>query len=361
MELSSGWVRRRCRGFTLVELLVVIAIIGILVALLLPAAQAAREAARRTQCKNHLKQIGLATQNFQRAYGFFPLGGTASWPRFDHFFTNGKPNGPYSQGLGWPYQLLAFMEDANAQRNAAGAHTSLGGLEATAALQEHPVPGYNCPSRRVPTRWFSMTITGVFPWLIDYAGAIGGPSRSEDPTNFDNYLANPVNHSNLLFWGCKKCSGDRSLPSFSVGAAPRYRGIIQRCGYSYATRTHATWVRKVSFQQIEDGSSNTLLISEKRLVPSKYDKGSWHDDRGWTDGWDPDIMRSTMFPVAADSEELDGGASPLPFSFGSAHPKGINSVFADGSVRAISYDIEREVFNLLGNRADGEPIHSDAL
>src|SRR3990172_8763751 len=105
---GDGWGEGVRRAFTLVELLVVIAIIGILVALLLPAIQSAREAARRTQRKNYLKQIGLGMQTFHGTYRFFPLGGTSPWVDIDNFFTNGTPNGPREQGLGWPYQILPY-------------------------------------------------------------------------------------------------------------------------------------------------------------------------------------------------------------------------------------------------------------
>jgi prepilin-type N-terminal cleavage/methylation domain-containing protein len=98
-------------AFTLVELLVVIAIIGILVALLLPAIQAAREAARRTQCKDNLKNMGLAILNHVDSLRVFPTGGTGYSPKLSDYVANGKPFGTDKQGLGWSYQILPYLEE----------------------------------------------------------------------------------------------------------------------------------------------------------------------------------------------------------------------------------------------------------
>ena len=103
-------------GFTLVELLVVIAIIGILVALLLPAIQAARESARRTQCMNQVRQMIQAMHNHADTYKVFPTGGVEPWPKIEDYSKNGKPFGVKKQGFSWAFQILPFLEE-NAVHN----------------------------------------------------------------------------------------------------------------------------------------------------------------------------------------------------------------------------------------------------
>lgn len=348
------------RGFTLVELLVVIAIIGILVALLLPAVQAAREAARRTQCKNQLKQIGLAAQNFHDTYGFFPMGGTQPDPLIDNYLRDtatvsspasrkGPANGPTEQGLGWMFQILPYLEQDAVQN-----------IVHQSQIQEQIISLYNCPSRRAP----AISPGGVS--LIDYAGVTAGPSRTEIGNNYDQFLKNITGSYWQVFWG-SSVLGSQGLPSPAQVAGAKqfgdpiqFRGIIQRCDWqplpaSQGGGRHVGFMKKVSFAKIADGASNTMLASEKRVMPSLYEGGSVSDNRGWADGWDYDDLRSAIYPLEQDGEESDTTLhAKIHYQFGSAHPGGVNALFADGSVTGIAYDVGQELFNQLGHRHDGE-------
>ncbi len=365
-------------AFTLVELLVVIAIIGILVALLLPAIQAAREAARRTQCKNNLKNIGLSIQNFISTNKIFPTGGTQPNPDIGNYLrdtysqTNpfarqGPANGPLEQGLGWMYQILPYLEEGAVQN-----------LVRTSQLTGVPISLYNCPSRRGITYLNGAT----FPVsLVDYAATVAGPARSEiGDTEFNKYLNDPDPYPYFRskqegFWGCVDC-GVNSARGVSALKTP-YRngqvdfpGVIQRGdwvdhapGVTPPGGAHIGFMVKMTFNKIADGTSKTLVVSEKWVHVTLYQgSGGQADDRGWSDGWDFDALRSTLVPPRSDSTGETPSNDPTEvanYFLGSAHPGGFNAVFADGSVRGLNYDIDLETLNRLGNRSDGETITQD--
>lgn len=371
---------KRKSGFTLVELLVVIAIIGILVALLLPAIQAAREAARRTQCTNNLKNIGLAVLNFESTLKQFPTGGTMPDVRIEWYLKDtqtvsnpsqrrGPANGPLEQGLGWLYQILPYLEQG-AVKN----------LVQQSDLSKNPISLYNCPSRRGVTMYANNTQQTNIS-LVDYAAASAGPTRNElGNAQFDNYLndfsANPVTQESTadVFWGCKE--GESGLPDEPMvrflagqGRGFQFRGIIQRVDWDVLSAIHLGFTQKMTIARISDGTSNTMLASEK-WVSQTYSGGPpegnhpWRngDDFGWADGWDYDTVRSCMFAPQSDSSGDEAAAiaanSPVKenFQFGSAHSGGINALFADGSVRGIGFDVNVETFNFLGHREDGQTV-----
>jgi hypothetical protein len=214
-------------------------------------------------------------------------------------------------GPGWCYQILPYMEQEATYR-----------LENWGEVQTALIPHYFCPSRRGPA-------TQGGRYLNDYAGATPGDSVG----SWDQFWYGQT-------W---------SVPNSSQGP---YRGFIVRSGYN----------RRSTFANVVDGTSNVMAIGEKMLRVAAYEVGDWHDDAGWTDGWDPDIMRYTAFRPFPDQEVTapNQGTAPdgndVGFHFGSAHPAGINCVFGDGSVKLISYNIDATVFNNVGHRQDGNPL-----
>ncbi len=372
-------------GFTLVELLVVIAIIGVLVALLLPAVQAAREAARRTTCINQLKQIGIAIQNHVDSLEAFPTGGTRYNPLLSNYVTGrigdpGKPYGPAKQGLGWAYQILPYLEQ-----------DAVKGILTQADIQKTVVSLYFCPSRRAPQVADTPVIGGPIAALCDYASAhplslkCGPDYNGSEKYNIS--LTNPYKGSTShdeaekSFW-CNKPSDLLPFPTFTYV----YDGVIVRGAWRVkfpATTTKPAELEKTNFlgptptkpAHVSDGLSNTLLVSEKYVrfdmteTVAPDGTTSYSDDRGWTDGWDPDTVRFTGYQPISDSdgicldpanEAYCTGQSEDVYFFGSSHPGGINAVFADGSAHNISFDVDILVFNALGTRNGNEIVDSTA-
>ncbi len=355
-----AWNNRRPerprRGFTLVELLVVIAIIGILVALLLPAIQAAREAARRSQCLNNLRQVGLAVLNHESSLKILPTGGDVPWPLIENYLRDtqsvsdpkqrrGPPNGAASQGLGWGFQILGYMEEG-----------AISGIATQTQLNGASVSMFNCPSRRGPTQW----VGALGTWLMDYAAVT--PGRT---------IATPLNEGD--FWGWSETnlcnSGGENNPCINrVRRGLRFHGAIVRTDWDFQKTPPGPLgnTKPTKMGQITDGTSKTMMIAEKRLHPENYLTGDdWHDDRGWTAGWDGDTTRATYYPIGPDQPKevsnLTISARDYGFCLGSAHPAGVHGLFVDGSVRGVGYSIDPVMLNRLGQRDDGETVEPNTL
>jgi prepilin-type N-terminal cleavage/methylation domain-containing protein/prepilin-type processing-associated H-X9-DG protein len=325
-------------GFTIVELLVVITIIAILVALLLPAVQAARESARRMQCGNNLKQMALAAHTHVDARGVFPTGGAVPWALIDDYSTDGNPWGPEKQGLGWAFQILPYLELESVYHKCVQTE-----LELT------PLSIYFCPTRRPVTRHPA----SPHRVLMDYAGINGGdpPSVTKDD-------------SGKLDWTFWQADGAHH---FNPPPGMKWHGVIVRTNWEIMNDPPGAIgsTAPIGFADIPDGASNTAMLGEKRLHPTCYDSGDWFDDRGWTDGWDPDTIRSTCYPTGPDVEGyvpgITGQLLDIAYCLGSAHQGSSNVAYADASVHALSYDIDREVLAYLGTRDDGRVFDPSKL
>jgi prepilin-type processing-associated H-X9-DG protein len=200
------------------------------------------------------------------------------------------------------------------------------------------------------------------------------PSRGQlGDTLFHAYLTKTpgapdyVGCQKELFWGSK--SGGPIFDYRSADAIGAnylgFWGVIVRSNLHVSRQTGAKnitgFYERITFAKITDGSSNTLVLGEKRLIPSLYEVGEWYDDKGWSDGWDPDSLRSTVCSFGQDSEVAESGSRSVGFRFGSAHAGGMNAAMADASVRTINYEIEPELLNRLAHRSDDETITAEAL
>ena len=328
---------RRSFGFTLVELLVVITIIGILISLLLPAVQSAREAARRMQCQNNLKQLGLAMLCQETAAGEFPSGGWGwGW----------QPQADRGSGLrqpgGWMYSILPYLEQEALHRLGMGGNPS-SVAAANAERNRIALAIVTCPSRR-KTRALTNHVNSFY---------------NCDPTNVtsrSDYAANAGDQPICQFGNNPDGWGP---PSLEEGDRPDYPwpNTSSFTGIAFLRST-------VRVADVRDGTSNTYMIGEKYLNPDDYTTGlDGGDDEGIFCGFANDNQRTAYrgWPPAQDRPgdarlfEIEPGQLST-CSFGSAHAGVCNFVFCDGSVHQISYALDPEVHRRLGNRYDGLPI-----
>lgn len=344
------------RAFTLVELLVVIAIIGILVALLLPAIQAAREAGRRAQCKNHLRQIAIACLNYESSNKVFPRGGWG-W----HWMGDPDKGHGAKQPGGWIYHATPYLEETAVFEVGKG----LTGLQKADELKKQlgaGIPTFVCPTRRTVTSLSSRNPLGLYT-EVDTSGtekppynasipdmlaktdyAINGGSGAHPSTQSGGY---PPNAAPPLATDCgggwANCVG---LAADLKDIDDNFNGISTRC-------------TGAKIAQITDGTSKTALVGEKALPvrfyltgygdPPKYDSGDGGDNNSMYQGYDYDNTR-WIGGVPEQDNDSAGFTAGHHARFGSAHAGALNMSFCDGSVQSIAYDIDDYVWGGYGAR-----------
>lgn len=339
-------------GFTLVELLVVIAIIGVLVALLLPAVQAAREAARRTQCINNLHNIGLALQNYASARGSLPPGDVR-----DATYGGGTT---VKTMFGWISLIMPYVEEANAHSTADWS-ISLQDRDASGNKAHHIfLDTFACPSEvNQPVE------VGI---VNDFYGARGNYVANAGTGYYWALDTSP--EESIRYWRENSPSADPRTCRPSVGAAH-----LSALGLFTVSDIRAIG-RK--FGQISDGTSNTAAICELRMVPQRDTRGAMHFGPGslymhdhppntpfgsfnqlaflpvedWTRYCDPIVARDINPCRQASSNSYRGFWHHLARSY---HTGGVNLAMADGSTRFVSDDIDALIWHALAT-PDGEEI-----
>jgi len=325
------------RGFTLVELLVVIAIIGVLVALLLPAVQAAREAARRTQCIANLKQIGLAAINHESSQRYLPSGGWGwNW--------TGDPDLGFgkSQPAGWTYDLLPYLEQQPLRDLGRGQGNAAKRAAASRALGT-PLAMFTCPSRR-PVATYPNFVLGIEQGR---AHCVNADLNLEHARS--DYAANAGdqggNFGNSGTWH----SGPTSLAAAATFDWPNTSNLN---GIAYVRS-------EVAVAHITDGTSNTYLFGEKFVLPDLLESGEGAGDDGpMFQGHDLDTLRWTWRPdnlaCLPDNDRI--GNNSGVWCFGGPHPGGFQMARCDGSASTILFSIDPEIHRRLGSRNDQEVI-----
>jgi prepilin-type N-terminal cleavage/methylation domain-containing protein/prepilin-type processing-associated H-X9-DG protein len=335
------------RGFTLVELLVVIAIIGILVALLLPAIQAARESARRASCQNNLHQIGVALQSFHSAKKVFPYGAN------DGDCEDGTPP---RELMGWRIQLLPYMENQPLFDQLRPLAESSKGTDCikpeqrtwdNSELQKQHVPEYICPSEGAPY------VRGVMDtWF--------GPEYAAIASYFGN--AGPV-ASGPKDWGvpyvCGHCVGSsRCLCDDGNNAGPNKRGFFH--GHNpNGPGMLDLFANRISVSKVTDGTSYTIHVGETHWIDPESNQSGCFGNMQWMTNWgvatsvwginDDYVARLGLTP-----EEHVTLNYLIGCNFRSLHPGGAHFLFVDGSVQFLTNDTNDALLGNLSNRKDGQ-------
>jgi len=316
-------------GFTLVELLVVIAIIGVLVALLLPAVQQAREAARRMQCINHLKQLGLALHNYHDTYNTLPM---ASNPQVGSGAT-------MQRGVSWITRILPMLEQSSIYDQMVFAGDS--------TMQDGPSPNFPLLN--------GLKLGGLYCPSSPLPEFVSRTSGSHGPVQFQ--VGNYVGITGSYFRG-GTVDVVSPAPQHNAHGIAVYNGLL----------TPASPISTPSgLKHATDGTSNTMIVSEQSNYFRNIATGAQIDRRSsghwggvWSNGsgaggWTQNLT-TVRYPIGTNG----GAGNDQPFTVNvaliSAHPGGVNMALADGSIRFLQETVNFNIMTALADRADGFPM-----
>jgi prepilin-type N-terminal cleavage/methylation domain-containing protein len=309
-------------AFTLVELLVVIAIIGVLVALLLPAVQAAREAARRSKCVNNLKQIVLAAHNVHDVRGMFPSGTKVTYNASANtqvYFSN------------WAIQILPYIEQQNLfeqyDDTVANIHAN------NKLVRETEVQTYRCPSEIIPSQIL--------------VPATGAPSGSGNGIAYRTSSYRGM--SGVSANGFNQWAGFPSEVIANAQQAAGLRGML-----------HTDWVGGPTPQErmatITDGTSNTLFVGERSTRTTPTRGTFWADSFNLYSLSGAYNQSATLMPDYEACRRIAADEAQCKYGWGSFHPGIVNFAYGDGSIRSIKRTIDMRMFTFLATIGNGEVV-----
>ena len=343
-------------GLTLVELSVVLAIVGVLISLLLPAVQYARESARRASCVNNVKQLATASLLHVDSHGYFPSGGWSGTYTAD-------PNRGYGENQpgGWAYGVLSYLGEQALRSLGTGESLEsdlLGpGLR---ALHVSAPPPFYCPSRRAALPY--PVGTGSSSWRLSVARGVlnlSSVTKCDYAANSGDSLHHAADSVGGRMWWPSSYEDLASNPTHWTNTNDP-TSIYYQTGISF-------YRSQVKPSAVTDGMSSTYLIGEKFLSPIGYEDinavevgGRYGDNQSAWAGYEWDNHRVSWRPGSLRGPEAyqprQDTVEPLEaniWAFGSAHATSFNMAFCDGSVRPVSYDVNLFVHREGANREDG--------